>query len=99
MNRPALLLACVLAAAAAPAAWADPVEATKKGVERAASATGRGLHKAEGAVKKGLKKAEQGVQTAGQATGKAVEKAASKVGLPPGDAKATQRIRDDAEKR
>lgn len=98
MNRLALLLSLSLGAAV-PAAWADPVQATRKGAERAVEATGRGLQKGEAAVKKGLKKAEQGVLKAGHATGKAVEKAAAKVGLPTGDGKSAQRIQDKAEKR
>jgi hypothetical protein len=73
--------------------------ATGRGVKRAVDATGRGLHKAEDATKRGLKKAEQGVLTAGRATGKAVEKAAARIGLPPGDAKSAERVQENAQKR
>jgi hypothetical protein len=91
-------VALALGALAGPVA-ADPVEATRKGVERAASATARGVQAVEGAVKKGLKKAAQGVQTGLRAANKGVDKVGAKAKLPPGDAQATERLKDGAEKR
>ncbi len=100
MNSVALSLTVALAlGTAAGAVLADPMASARQGAERAASATARGVQAAEGAVKKGLKKAEEGVQIGVRAANKGVDKVGAKAKLPPGDAKATERLNDGAAKR